>query len=321
MAHRFALRPVALGASVFCVVLALSIAGCGGGGGGSATPPAPPVPPPAGDGGGTAKILSAAKMINIGGSSIGAGTTGQPVSVAGDIVIPYTPGDITATGVFTGTCGGLAFTTTIKSSAPGTTTFAHAPWAHSVNCTGSVTYTFAGYTSATENYTWRTEDAPPSVAVVHPSVVLAFGPNWIHRVDPSLTDGIAPITNRSGREFYGYGIRPIPLADCRYQVSVLDLYTLAPFVVIYDRSKSEVTLDTSGTAPPRLVENYVFQSQYNPAYPTYNMFLQVGDEKYWNPESTSTLWYQNGVTPARILGTYPFGIKVLLALPLCTTTQ
>lgn len=178
----------------------------------------------------------------------------------------------------------------------------------------------AGVSTGVKSATVTVTAAP---VVTHPAAVVMFGPNWVHQVDPMALQGIAPIANNTGREFYSYGFRATALPDCRIQVSVLDNYTFAPFWVLYDRSRNEFTLDTSGTAPLRLVENYTFFLMPNPSFPvTETMTLVVGDERYFVLDTDhQSLRYQKGAAPDVLLGTYPLGIKALIAYPACTPAQ
>jgi hypothetical protein len=145
-----------------------------------------------------------------------------------------------------------------------------------------------------------------------------FGPNWVYRVDPTVSGGVVPIANRSGHDFYAYGFRATALPNCDIQVSGLDNYTFQPFQFFWDRKKEEFTLDTTGTAPPRLMGNYIFSVESPPGLGL-STSLTVGDEYFYELDTANgTLWYQKGTTPARILGTFPLGIKAILYYPACT---
>ncbi len=157
------------------------------------------------------------------------------------------------------------------------------------------------------------------VAVTYPASVVVFGPNWVYRVDPTVPGGVVPIANRSGHDFYSYGFRTTVLPNCQIQVSALDNYTFTPLQFFWDRKKEEFTLDTSGTAPPRLIDNYLFSVAPDPVFPETIINVQVEDERYYVLNAEATLRYRKGTAPELILGTFPLGIKAVISYPACTT--
>ncbi len=158
----------------------------------------------------------------------------------------------------------------------------------------------------------------PKPVVTYLPAVVVFGPNWVYRVDPTVSGGVVPIVNRSGHDFYSYGFRATALPNCQIQISGLDNYNFAPLQFFWDRKQEEFTLDTTGTAPPRLMGNYIF-SVVSPPGLGLATSLTVGDEYYYVPDSDhQSLWYRKGTTPAVFLGTFPLGIKAILYYPACT---
>lgn len=190
-----------------------------------------------------------------------------------------------------------------------------------VTPTVTTTYSAVCYNSANiaTAVVSTTVTVTPKSVVTYPPAVVVFGPNWVYRVDPTVSGGVVPIANRSGHDFYAYGFRATALPNCDIQVSGLDSYTFQPFQFFWDRKKEEFTLDTTGTAPPRLMGNYTFAVLPDPAFPDTVINTVVGDKRFYvlNTDHQS-LWYQNGTAPAVFLGTFPLGIKAVIAYPACT---
>lgn len=272
---------------------------------------------PLGDG---ARITLTLTPTDVAGNRGELKTTFQAAFALATVTLSATP-----TTVVAGSSATLTWTTTNASNC-----LATGGWNGSLVSTGgsqvvtptaTTTYSAVCYNSANvaTPVVSTTVTVTPKPVVTYPAAVVVFGANWFHRVDPTAPQGIAPITNNTGREFYSYGFRATALPNCQIQVSGLDNYTFAPLQVFWDRKKAETTLDTSGTAPPRLVGNYIFAVLPDPNFPGETMSLTVGDERYFVLDvDHRTLWYQRGTAPAVALGTYPIGIHAVIAYPACT---
>jgi len=299
MAQRFAFPLGAISASV----LVLSLAACGGGGGGgSATPP---VPPPAGDGG-IAKILSASSSIKIGNTVIDGTVNMQPVEVDGDVSIPYDPVTVSASGTFSGICGNVPFTGTIKTAVPGTTTFSHPVWPDDVACSGTATFSATGYTSATKTYTWRTKakvvtpPPPPVVKLSYEGVAVAIWPGHplgTAVIDRTVAGGSIPNVNLTGKNFYFVGLRATPRADCLVEASALDSITGVEYKLLWNPKTREYTLDTSaaGAALDRF-RDYKFTALSADYDPVTNRSITVrvpGGKLFLIDGANENIWFES----------------------------